>query len=110
MAVFDCQDDSARLRTHVLRHRLPPTSSGLLARLVNADEGQAPDPQSEEESALLATHARGSTTNPFCLEAALQQVPNGDESRKRRRIALERAQRLPHSQSECFRAPPKRPS
>jgi len=46
MAVFDCQDDSARLRTQRIQTRCP-TLVGLFERLVSPHEGPAPPPQGD---------------------------------------------------------------
>ena len=58
MAVFDGQDDRARLRPQRTQTRRP-TLLGLLARLVSPHEGPAPDPQGDKESRADEPHSTG---------------------------------------------------
>jgi hypothetical protein len=59
MAFFDRQDDRARLRPQRAQ-TCRPTLLGLFECLVIPDEeGQAPDPQGEEESRADEPHTTG---------------------------------------------------
>src|SRR5262249_9277336 len=102
MAFFDRQDNGARLRTYRAQARRP-TLVGLFERLVRSDEGPAPDSQSDQQGRADEPYTTSWPTRVFCLELLLQTGFQIVTNRgKRRRITLERAQRLPHLKVDTF--------